>query len=130
MPMNRNAIIVGTLILTAGAVSGGDTFNPRALTPGSVVRIAARRPAINLGRAEVVACTTNVVTVRHKQDRFAVAASNVIEMAMIEKGPPLPEPDVAPGGTPAPPSDLETKASRKTGLWETIKGYWSKFRRS
>jgi hypothetical protein len=119
--MTNEAIIAGMLILAANTEAGEDYFNPKDMTPGSVVRIAARRPAINLGRAEVVDCTTNLLTVRHNKDKFTVVPSNVLEMVMIER---------APGGA-AGEAGVETgadgqregaePAQAKRSVWEWIK---------
>jgi hypothetical protein len=126
--MNYNALLVGTLILAAAAAQGEDVFNPNNLPPGSIVRVVAKRPPINLRRADVVGCTSNLLTLRHKTDRFDVSPSNIIELTLLEKGVVVPPPD-ATGQTAQADSQPDAKepADRLQGvkaLWARIKNLW------
>jgi hypothetical protein len=119
--MNRLAIVGGTLLLAANAIGAEEAFDPRSVPPGSIVRIAARRPPINLGRAEVVECTSNAVTLRHDRDRFTVALSNVLELAVLEKGKEIVEPGAGQNGASPKKGG---PAAKSTNLWDRIKGFW------
>lgn len=129
MSMNAKAMMAGSVILAAAVMAGEDeykmTLNPKAVPPGSVVRIAAVRPAINLGRATVVECTSNQVTLRHNHDRFTVAATNILDMIVIEKGVVTASDDEsAKPGSEGGKESAAPAASLVKNLWARLRSLW------
>jgi hypothetical protein len=127
--MNAKAIVAGVVILVTGLVSGEDgyrmTLNPQALPPGSIVRIAAVKPPINLGRATVMECTSNQLTLRHRNDRFKVAATNILDMVVIERGTYTASTDEhAESASDEPKESAAPAPPPKKNLWERIKSLW------
>ncbi len=118
-------------MLAAGAVQGEDaftTFNPRNLPRGSIVRVAARRPPVNAAHAEVVECTTNLLTLRLKRDRFSIAPTNILELTLLAKpeDAPAPEPEAQSGEDSG--KLIRQVAPTEKGLWERIKAFWESIR--
>ncbi len=111
------------------------------LVPGTVVRIVAKRPAINLGRAEVLQCTSNMITVRRSggsvsAETFHVASTNVLELDIVESGKVSSSPedrDVTasadppakrPAKTAGPAAEPVRQSSPFKNLLERLRGFW------
>jgi hypothetical protein len=130
--MDMNARLVGLMFLAAGAVQGQDasnTFNPGSLPSGAIVRISARRPLIHLRRAEVIGCTTNLLTLRHDHENIEVAASNVLDLALLERPKNIASSEPRPSSTEVRVEDQKAPVvedSGKKGLWERIKSLWQR----
>lgn len=138
--MKQILLLAGLWLLAAlDGLAQAPTFNPANLGPGSVVRIAARRPPINLARAEVVQCATNQITVRQigvvNGGVFTVNAGNVLDLAILESVPAPVSPEARAAATNSSatlPGQLGAvkaagpKQPPKSGLWERIKRLWSK----
>ena len=141
--MNRTIAIIAVSLWAASlpAAQESPVFNPTNLAPGTVVRIVAKRPAINLGHAEVLQCTSNQITVRQSggsvsAGTFSVASANVLELAIVEsaKGSTPAEnregtattdaPSKRPASTTETSSEPGRPAPPKTNLWERLKGFW------
>ncbi|MCX6903483.1 MAG: hypothetical protein NTW03_08400 [Verrucomicrobia bacterium] len=142
--MNRTDILIAAAILAVEAASGQEkTFDPQSLPPGTVVHITAKtqqpghKPGIiDLGRAKVVACQSNLLTVRYGMDTFTVAPSNLLDPpTIIEKASNAPghnAPAEAPlGAPPGKQGDEDAGKSRASdqpashkSLWQRIKGLW------
>ncbi len=136
MAAKQALVLVATAILAGPATAVVDEFNTENLPPGAIVRIVARRPAITLSRAEVVQCTSNLLTLANKTDRFEVSISNVIEMTILER----PQGGVAAGGGNQAASDPlgrssgkrseagsgPASASGKKSLWQRLLSLWSR----
>jgi len=128
------------LLATCASLAQAPTFNPANLGPGSTVRIVARRPAINLNRAEVVQCATNQITVRQigvvNGGVFTVSAANILDLAILESVPAPVPPEAraaASSNSSVPPPPRESagpakpaapKNPPKPGLWQRIKSLW------
>lgn len=144
--MKRICTLITATVLTVASVGAEEIIlNPANLRPGTVIRIAAERPVVNLAKADVVRCTTNTIIVRHKRDKFTIAQKDIYELVVLQPGPELPatEASESPAGTnaaavPTAPSSAKTNATAhlQTGdasstnkpMWETvwsrIKGLW------
>jgi hypothetical protein len=122
--MNHTSLIVGTLILAAAAVQGQDAFNPKSLPTGTVVRIVARKPPINLGRAEVLDCSSNLLYLRHNRDKFSIVPSNIMELAIVEKAPAPAASEAHPEGGADGQKESSDQTQGKKSLWERIKALW------
>ena len=123
----RTLILVLGMVLASGVVWGAEvSLTAAKLPPGTIVRIAARRPAITLGRAQVVDCTNNLLTVSHKRERFAVAESNLIDLVVLERPDPEPGTDPSATGTdPGSSSDRPTARNKAPkSVWQRLLSFW------
>jgi hypothetical protein len=122
--MKQSAILVGCLMMAVGTWAEEEGLNPANLPAGSIVRVVARQPAINLARAKVVECTTNTIVVKHKKDSFTIIASNILEISLLEKASPTVTTDGQVEGDTNLPAGKSNKNGTKPTLWERIKNLW------
>jgi hypothetical protein len=136
--MKRIDMLLAAVILAASSVLAEDafTFNTDKLIPGSIVRVSARRPPINLGRAEVVNCTSDLLTVRHERETFHILSSNVLQLAVVVAGPggsrsnapaaasAKASSDAPAGADTKPGKDAATQVSLAKSLWQKVAGLW------
>jgi hypothetical protein len=124
--VKHTVILVAGAVLTAGVAGGADVALTAAqLPPGTVVRIAARRPAITLGRAQVVECTNRLLTVSHKREKYTIVESNLLELVVLER--PEPEPGAEPVAGDGTGSSSDRPAGRRKasqGLWQRLLSFW------
>jgi hypothetical protein len=118
----RTLILVMGMVLGSGVVWGTEVALTSAkLPPGTIVKIAAKRPAITLSRAQVVECTNHHLTVSHKRERFCVAESDLLDLVVLE----LPEPE--PGTDPAAANgQSDSRSDRPGGRGKAPKSFWQK----
>lgn len=134
--MNGRALLIVATLAGTGLCQGEEIlFNPAQLWPGTIVRIAALRPPITLSRAEVLACTSNKLTVSHGRDTFVVTGSNVLELAVLDTSQArIPagreaETDDAPISGPRSarrPVDPASAKNDSKGFWDRVKDFWRK----
>jgi len=142
--MNRTAILIAAATLAVEAASGQEkAFDPQSLPPGTVVHITAKtqqpghKPGIvDLGRAKVVECQTNLLTVRYGMDTFTVAPSNLLDPPTIiekasnapAKNVPTDAPSAVPPGKQGDEDPAKSPASDQPAvhksLWQRIKSLW------
>ena len=99
------------------------------LPPGTIVRIAAKRPAITLSHAQVIQCTNNSVIVAHKRERFYVAESNLLDLVVLERPDPVPGEDssLANGDSGAAGSSSDRPEGRNKApksFWQRLLSFW------
>ncbi len=126
----RTLILVAGMALVGGVVSSAEvSLTTATLPPGTIVRISARRPAINLGRAEVVACTNRALTVSHKREWYLVAESNLIDLVVLERpeSDPGADPSAASADSGSSGSASDRAGSRKKApksVWQRLLSFW------
>lgn len=138
--MKRAYILIGASFLAASAWADPEAaFKAASLPPGTIVRLAARRPVISLGHAEVVQCTSNQITVRQTAGTFTVAAADILDLAILD---PIKTEPSATNGAAASSANSTNSASKKSGkdskpgreaanppppprsFWEKVKALW------
>ena len=125
MMAKRTLILVTGMVLASGIGWGAEvTLTAAKLPPGTIVRIAARRPAITLARAQVVECTNNLLVVTNKREKFRVAESNLLDLAVLEL--PEPEPGADPASGEAGSSSDRPGGRRKAPqtIWQKLFSFW------
>jgi hypothetical protein len=118
--MKTYVIFLG-LLTPLGASAGEECFNPASMPAGSIVRIVAKRPPINLRKAEVMECTTNRLLIQCRGDQFTVSASNVLDIELIEKG-------IASSGKAAANEPSANAAPASPTLNSTNKSFWARIK--
>ena len=118
-------IVIASVILASFALGANEEagFSPKNIPPGSIVKIVARRPAINIEKAEVVSCTTNQLVIRYNQDRFTVEATNVLQLLMIDRAQAAATSDGQTNSAPDDPSGAK-KSQGLLALWTRVKNYF------
>ncbi|MBI5386321.1 MAG: hypothetical protein HZA90_16750 [Verrucomicrobia bacterium] len=114
-------------------------LDPRTCPPGSIVRLVARWPLVNVKRAEVVLCTTNQITVKFGEDTFSVLRTNLKELIVVEAPPPPPVEevsadstnavtDVASSGTGTNRTSALAGRAAASGTTNQTQGLWGKIK--
>ncbi len=128
--VKRTLILVLGMTLVGGVVWSAEVALTAAkLPPGTIVRISARRPAINLSRAEVVTCTNRALTVSHKREWYLVAESNLIDLVVLERPDPDPGSDPSAAGADSgnSGSSSDRASSRNKApktAWQRLLSFW------
>ena len=120
-------ILVAGAVLAGGVAWGADVALTAAqLPPGTIVRVAARRPAITLSRAQVVECTNRLLTISHKREKYSIIESNLLDLVVLER--PEPEPGAEPaeaGGDSGAAGDRPAGRNRGSkGIWQRLLSFW------
>jgi hypothetical protein len=134
----KNAAMLALLAsaLTTGALAQSDPISLSDVTTGSVVRVSARRPLVNLGHATVLACTTNELVVRQSKQTYTIRVADLLDFAMLERAE---SPAIGPGQEDQPAATPATQGNKASGqsakgaspppsglaaVWAKIASFW------
>jgi hypothetical protein len=139
LEMNRRFAIelLGLALLSPVVALGAEKrLDPESIPPGAVVRLAARKPPVNLAHAEVVSCTSNQITVLNNDEQFTIAANNLLSLTVLKgstNGPPgsgFPASQGAspsskgPGNAADPAPATAPEPPAKKSLWQKLSSLW------
>jgi len=130
----KNVVMLALVASTLGSISHAqvDEQGLADLTTGSVVRLSARRPVVTLGRAVVLGRTNDALVVSQSKQTYTIAASNLIELVVLERAEPPPQADQPDGTDGASSAEGKGSAASRGGLpssmlaalWQKITSFW------